>query len=225
MKSDNASLILTPDREPMISLILYRLFKWSMVSPFFHTYFRGNVHGSHHVPQRGKLLVVSNHASDFDPPFVASGVGRPVAFMAKEELFRVPVLKQAIAAYGAYPVKRGSADRSAMKSAVASIENGWATGIFLDGTRMPDGRIHDPKIGAAWIAAKTQSPILPVCLWGSHEIFRSKSGEKLSRPRSVPLTLRIGPPIAPPESSDRAALEAVTAHCAAVINQMHDLGR
>jgi 1-acyl-sn-glycerol-3-phosphate acyltransferase len=214
-------IILTPTREPLISLVLYRLFKWSIVRPVFHLYFRGKIHGLQNVPQRGKLLVVSNHASDFDPPFVASGIGRPVAFMAKEELFRVPVLKQAIRAYGAYPVKRGSADRSAMKSAVASIDNGWATGIFLDGTRMPDGRIHDPKIGAAWIAAKTQAPILPVCLWGSHQIFEPGSG----RPRSVPLTLRIGPPIAPPGSTDRAVLEAVTAHCAAIINELHDLGR
>lgn len=213
--------ILTPDREPMISLMLYHLFKWSIVSPVLHTYFRGKIYGAHHVPPRGKLLVVSNHASDFDPPIVSNCVGRPVAFMAKEELFRVPVLKQAITAYGAYPVKRGSADRSAMKSAVASIETGWATGIFLDGTRTPDGRIHDPKIGAAWIAAKTQSPILPVCLWGSHQIFKPGSGI----PRPVPLTIRIGSPIAPPPSTDRAALEAVTQECATLINQLHDLGR
>lgn len=215
------SIILTPDREPLISLVLYRLFKWSIVSPLFHTYFRGKIYGAHNVPRRGKLLVVSNHASDFDPPFVSSGVGRPVAFMAKEELFRVPVLKQAITVYGAYPVKRGSADRSAMKSAIKSIENGWATGIFLDGTRTRDGRIQDPKIGAAWIAAKTQSPILPVCLWGSHRIFELGSG----RPRSVPLTIRIGAPIDPPNSTDRASLEAVTAHCAEVINGLYDLGR
>ncbi len=210
-----------PDREPVVSLMLYHLFKWSFVSPVFHAYFRGKIHGAHHVPKKGRLLVVSNHASDFDPPIVSNCVGRPVAFMAKEELFRVPVLKQAITAYGAYPVKRGSADRSAMKSAVASLENGWATGLFLDGTRTPDGRIHDPKIGAAWIAAKTQSLILPVSLWGSHEIFQKGS----ARPRRVPLTVRIGAPIAPPLSSDRAELDRVTQDCATIINQLHDLGR
>jgi 1-acyl-sn-glycerol-3-phosphate acyltransferase len=215
------ALVKTPDREPAVSLMLYHLFKWSIVSPVFHTYFRGKIHGAHHVPKKGRLLVVSNHASDFDPPIVSNCVGRPVAFMAKEELFRVPVLKQAITAYGAYPVKRGSADRSAMKSAVASLENGWATGLFLDGTRTLDGRIHDPKIGAAWIAAKTQALILPVCLWGSHEIFQKGS----ARPRSVPLTVRIGAPIAPPMSSDRAELDRVTQECAKIINELHTLGR
>jgi 1-acyl-sn-glycerol-3-phosphate acyltransferase len=215
------ALVKIPDREPFVSLMLYHLFKWSIVSPVFHTYFRGKIHGAHHVPKKGRLLVVSNHASDFDPPIVSNCVGRPVAFMAKEELFRVPVLKQAITAYGAYPVKRGSADRSAMKSAMASLENGWATGLFLDGTRTPDGLIHDPKIGAAWIAAKTQSLILPVSLWGSHNIFQKGS----SRPRMVPLTIRIGAPIAPPTSTDRAELDRVTQDCANIINELHHLGR
>jgi 1-acyl-sn-glycerol-3-phosphate acyltransferase len=215
------ALVKTPDREPLTSLMLYHLFKWSIVSPVLHTYFRGRIYGAKNVPQTGRLLVVSNHASDFDPPIVSNCVGRPVAFMAKEELFRVPVLKQAITAYGAYPVKRGSADRSAMKSAVASLENGWATGLFLDGTRTSDGKIHDPKIGAAWIAAKTQALILPVCLWGSHQIFQKGS----SLPRSVPLTIRIGGPITPPTGTDRSELDRVTQECATIINQLHDLGR
>ncbi len=215
-----SSLVALPDREPGISLALYHLFKWGFVSPLLHTYFRGRIHGAENVPKRGRLLIVSNHASDFDPPIVANCVGRPVAFMAKESLFRVPVLGQAIQLYGAYPVKRGVADRAALKAAMDSVKQGWATGVFLDGTRTADGTIQDPKIGAAWLAAQTQATIVPVCLWGSHAIFsRGKF------PRSVPLTIRIGPPIAPPASTDRAALAAVTAECAAAINQMHALGR
>ncbi|MEB3291834.1 MAG: lysophospholipid acyltransferase family protein [Synechococcales bacterium] len=218
---NDSSLTQSPDREPSISLCLYHLFKWSVVSPVLHVYFQGRIYGAEHVPRRGRLLVVSNHASDFDPPIVSNCVGRPVAFMAKEELFKVPILKQAIAAYGAYPVKRGAADRAAMKAAIASIEQGWATGVFLDGTRTTDGRIHDPKLGAAWIAAKTQAPMLPVSLWGSEQIFQPGSGF----PRPVPLTIRIGQPIPPPQSSDRAELEAVTQRCAAAIHALHDLGR
>jgi 1-acyl-sn-glycerol-3-phosphate acyltransferase len=209
-----------PEREPFASLVLYHLFKWSVVSPVLHTYFRGRIYGADNVPQRGRLLVVSNHASDFDPPIVSNCVGRPVAFMAKEQLFRVPLLKQAIQLYGAYPVKRGAADRSALKAAMTSVEQGWATGVFLDGTRTLDGLIHNPKHGAAWLAAKTQAPLLPVCLWGSHAIFSQGKC-----PRSVALTIRIAPPIAPPTSTKRADLEAVTQACANVINQLHALGR
>ena len=210
-----------PDREPLISLLLYHLFKWSIVSPILHTYFRGQIHGAENAPQKGRLLVVSNHASDFDPLLLSCCVNRPVAYMAKEELFQVPVLKQAIRAYGAYPVKRGSADRSAMKAAIASIESGWATGVFLDGTRTLDGRIADPKLGAAWIAAKTQSPLLPVSLWGTHAIFRKGS----AIPHPAPITMRIGALVAPPTSSDRSELEAITQRCASEINRLHDLGR
>jgi 1-acyl-sn-glycerol-3-phosphate acyltransferase len=203
------------DREPFISLALYHLFKWSIVSPVLHTYFRGRIYGAENVPQQGRLLVVSNHASDFDPLLLSCAVGRPVAYMAKEELFNVPVLKQAITAYGAYPVKRGTGDRAAMKAAMASIESGWATGVFLDGTRTPDGRIADPKLGA-----KTNSPLLPVSLWGTHEIF-----SKGKFPRPVPITIRIGEVIDAPKSSDRAELEAITQQCADAIHALHDLGR
>ncbi|MGC8711401.1 MAG: lysophospholipid acyltransferase family protein [Leptodesmis sp.] len=208
-------------REPFISLALYHLFKWSVVSPLLHTYFRGRIYGAEKVPQTGPLIVVSNHASDFDPPMLSNCVGRPVAFMAKEELFQVPVLKQAITLYGAYPVKRGSADRSAIRAALAALEQGWAVGIFITGTRTPDGRVTDPKLGAAMIAAKAQAPLLPVSLWGTEQIFQK--GKKV--PRSVPVTVRIGDPIPPPASGDREELEAVTQQCADVINGMLDLGR
>jgi 1-acyl-sn-glycerol-3-phosphate acyltransferase len=209
------------DREPFISLALYHLFKWSVVSPMLHGYFRGRIYGAENVPQRGPLIIVSNHASDFDPPIVSNCVRRPVAYMAKEELFNIPVFSTLIQWYGAYPVKRGSADRSAIRSALAMLEKGWACGIFLQGTRTLDGRITDPKLGAALIAQKTQAPLLPVCLWGSEKIVQK--GQYL--PKLTPLTIRIGQPIAPPKSSDRAELTAITQQCAETINAMHDLGR
>ena len=210
------------DREPPVSLLLYHVFKWSVVSPMLHAYFRGRMYGARHVPRQGRLIVVANHASDFDPPIVSNCVGRPVAYMAKEELFKVPVLGPAIRLYGAYPVKRGSADRSAIRSAMAQLDAGWAVGIFLQGTRTPDGRISSPKLGAAMIASKTQAPLLPVCLWGTHRIL--PKGAKFPRP--LPVTVRIAPPIPPPPpKSDRVTLEAVTEHCARVIHEMHDLRR
>ena len=210
-----------PQREPPISLALYHLFKWSVVSPLLHVYFRGQIYGAEQVPQRGGLIVVANHASDFDPPIVSNCVRRPVSYMAKEELFKVPVLKQAIRAYGAYPVKRGSADRSAIRAALQQLENGWAVGVFLQGTRTPDARISEPKLGAALLAAKAQVPLLPVSLWGTQAIVQK--GKKL--PRSVPVTVRIGTAIAPPPSTRREDLEAITTQCVTAIHALHDLGR
>ncbi|WP_293127328.1 1-acyl-sn-glycerol-3-phosphate acyltransferase [Microcoleus sp. bin38.metabat.b11b12b14.051] len=212
---------MSKSREPVESLLLYYLFKWSIVSPMLHLYFRGRIYGAENVPAENPFVVVSNHASDFDPPILSSSMRRPVAFMAKEELFKVPILKQAITLYGAYPVKRESADRSAIRSAIQSLENGWATGVFLQGTRTPDGRITDPKLGAALIAAKAKVPLLPVSLWGTHAIASKGS----IVPRPVPLTVRIGKLIEPPGSSNREELEALTQRCATEINAMHDFGR
>ncbi|MEO1147908.1 MAG: lysophospholipid acyltransferase family protein [Cyanobacteria bacterium J06638_22] len=209
------------DREPLASLALYHLFKWSVVAPTLHFYFQGRVYGAENVPHMGSLVVVSNHASDFDPPLLSCSVRRPVSYMAKEELFRVPVLKQAIQLYGAYPVKRGAADRSAIRTAMQQLEQGWAVGVFLSGTRTSDGRIPEAKLGAALIAAKTQTPLLPVSLWGTDRIFQK--GKKLPRP--APLTIRIGEVIAPPSSTDRADLEIVTQRCVDAIHVLHDQQR
>lgn len=209
------------DRESPVNLLWYYLFKWSVVSPMLGLYFRGRVYGAEQVPTTGGLVVVANHASDFDPPLLSAAVRRPVSYMAKEELFNVPVLSQAIRLYGAYPVKRGSADRSAIREALKQLDQGWAVGIFLQGTRTADGRIPEPKIGAALIAAKAQVPLLPVSLWGTQHIFKKGT----SIPRSVPLTIRIGAPIAPPSSTDREGLEAITAQCTTEIHRLHDLGR
>ena len=180
------------NREPLASLALYHMLKWSLVSPALHTYFRIKIHGAEKVPQSGGLIAVSNHASYFDPPILSNCVGRPVAFMAKEELFKIPVFKQGIKLYGAYPVKRSTGDRAALKAASTAIESGWIAAVFLQGTRSADGRINDPKRGAAWIAAKAQVPLLPISLWGTEKILQGSTF-----PKSTPITVRIGDVIAP----------------------------
>lgn len=208
-------------RESFANWASYHLLKWSIVSPALHTYWRLNIYGAENVPKSGGLIAVSNHASYFDPPILSNCVGRPVAFMAKEELFKIPVFKQGIQLYGAYPVKRQMGDRAALRAATTAIESGWIAAIFLQGTRSPDAKITDPKLGAAWIAAKAKVPLLPVSLWGTEKILIKGS----ALPKPVPLTVRIGEVIPPPASTKKADLQAVTEQCAAVINALHDLGR
>ena len=209
------------NREPFASWASYHLLKWLLVSPALHIYFRVKIYGAEKVPQSGGLIVVSNHASYFDPPLLSNCVRRPVAFMAKEELFETPGLKQAIKLYGAYPVKRSIGDRAALRAATKAIESGWIAAVFLQGTRSADAKITDPKLGAAWIAAKTQVPLLPISLWGTEKVI-SKDFPFL---KPVPITVRVGNIIAPPASTKKEDLQAVTERCATAINSLHDLGR
>lgn len=200
----------------------YKMFKWLVVRPLLYLFYQERIYGTENVPLTGNLIVVSNHASDFDPLILGSCMGRPVAFMAKEELFEIPVISQAILAFGAYPVKRGAGDRAAIRAAIASIEKGWATGIFLQGTRTVDGRVTEPKLGAAMIAAKTQAPFLPISIWGTGTIL--PKGAKFPK-LFQPVTVRIGELLPPPDASDRTTLEAYTQKCADAINALHALGR
>ena len=208
-------------RESALNLALYRGLKWGVVRPLLHGVFQGKVYGQEFVPKLGPALVVSNHASYLDPPFLSCAMARPVAFMAKEELFDVPLLGQAIRLYGAYPVKRGSGDRGALRAAMTALDDGWLVGIFLEGTRTEDGRIHDPKLGAAMIAAKAQVPLIPVGLIGVEQIIQADA--KLPQP--VPLTIRIGPAIAPPQRSKREELAAITQACQDQIHALLAEGR
>ncbi len=200
--------------------LTYQLVSSLLVFPVFRILFRGRVSGRQNVPTSGSLVVVANHGSHLDPPLLGHALGRPVAFMAKEELFRVPLLGPFISALAAYPVKRGASDREAIRTATARLNEGWATGVFLDGTRQTDGRINDPMPGAALLAARSGSPLLPVAIINSHRAL----GTGQSMPRLVPIQLRIGEPVPPPASRRKPDLEATTRELQRRINALLDQG-
>ncbi|EDX85117.1 Acyltransferase domain protein [Synechococcus sp. PCC 7335] len=141
--------------------------------------------------------------------------------MADSSLFQVPILGLAIRAYGAYSVKRGTADRSAIRSAVRQLQEDWAIGIYLQGGRSHDARIVSPKLGAALIAAKAQVPLLPVSLWGTDKVL--PKGCWL--PRSYPVTVRIGKIVPPPVGTSKVELKTVTQRCMNDIHALYDLRR
>ena len=215
MISTSPALIRSP--RPSLS---YLAISYLLVFPVFRWLLRGRTAGNAHVAPEGALVVVANHGSHLDPPLLGHALGRPVAFMAKEELFRVPVLGPIIRACGAYPVARGASDRDAIRVACQRLEEGWATGVFLDGTRQRNGRVNAPLNGAALLAARSGAPLLPVAILNSHRAL----GPDQDRLRLVPVHIRIGQPIPPPASRRREDLEATTRACQEEINRLLDEG-
>tara|TARA_B100000700_G_scaffold251419_1_gene282506 strand:- start:670 stop:1356 length:687 start_codon:yes stop_codon:yes gene_type:complete len=199
---------------------VYGCVSYLFVFPIFRFLFRGQTIGISNVPKAGGVVVVSNHGSHLDPPILGHALSRPVAFMAKSELFRVPILSSIISACGAYPVKRGAGDREALRTASNRLIEGWATGVFLDGTRQENGRVNDPKAGAALLAARTGCPILPVAIVNSHRAFPKGS----FLPRLVSIHVKVGNLIQPPSTRKREQLVKTTNEIQIAINSMLEQG-
>ena len=132
---------------------------------------RWEVIGRENIPEKGGVMLCGNHVSYIDPPALGAGATRPVHFMAKLELFRIPVLGFLIRHVGAFPVKRGTADRSALKKAVELLKNGEIVGMFPEGTRSLDGKFKPPEPGVGMIALRARVPVVPVALVNTEKLL------------------------------------------------------
>lgn len=140
---------------------------------FFSSVFHAEIMGRENMPQEGGVILAANHMSNWDPPFLATFIIRPVSYMAKQELFQIPVFNSIIRSCHAFPVKRGAADRGALKAAMTELKAGKCVGLFPEGTRSKDGKIHKAESGVALIAAMTKVPVVPAAIIGTDKIFSS----------------------------------------------------
>ncbi len=150
---------------------------------------RCHVEGLENVPASGPLLLVANHLNLVDPPVLGALLPRRIVFMAKEELFRAPLVGWLVKGYGAFAVKRGQADRQALRTAAAVLESGGVVGMFPEGTRSKRGEMKEAYAGASMVALAADSPVLPVGIDGTDRV-RSPLA-LLSRPT---ITVRVGRP-------------------------------
>lgn len=153
--------------------------------------FRLEVRGREHVPATGPVLVVSNHVSVLDPPFVGGACPRELYFLAKEELFAVPLLGRLIRALNARPVKRDGSDSRALKAALKLLGENRAILLFPEGTRGVEGQLGEGKPGAGMLAVLSGAPVVPAYVSGTAQAM--PPGRALPRPARV--SVSFGPPL------------------------------
>lgn len=132
---------------------------------------RWEVSGAENLPPTGGVVLVSNHISYWDPVVVGCAIKRKIHYMAKSELFKIPILSQVIRALGAFPVRRDRSDRTAIRTAVQHLAEGRVIGLFPEGTRSHTGELLKPNPGAVMLAQKAGVPVLPVALSGTRGLL------------------------------------------------------
>ena len=137
----------------------------SFVAAFFRKLFRVKIINPENEPMGNNAYVACiNHSSNWDPILIGACMNRPLRYMAKAELFKIPVLKRIVKLFGAYPVNRDAADVSSVKTTINILENGEVVGMYPQGRRAK--KIHPenitPKHGVAMVAYKAKTGILPV---------------------------------------------------------------
>jgi 1-acyl-sn-glycerol-3-phosphate acyltransferase len=127
--------------------------------------------GAEHSPSSGALIVAANHRSYLDPPILGAFFPRQVSYMAKSELFDIPIFGKLIAAVGAYPVSRNGSARAAIKRSLEVLKSGRTVGIFPEGTRNLDGSA-ELRQGVALLASLADCPVVPAALVGTGDAIR-----------------------------------------------------
>jgi 1-acyl-sn-glycerol-3-phosphate acyltransferase len=152
--------------------MLYRI-AWILCRFYLTIVRRLEITGLENIPAGGGVVLVSNHISYWDPVVIGCSIpmSRNVYFMAKHELFTIPLMGPLIKKLGAFPVKRGGADRSAIRTALSHLENGRMVGIFPEGTRNKGDDMMDPHLGAAMLSTRAGVPVLPVAVMGTRGYF------------------------------------------------------
>jgi 1-acyl-sn-glycerol-3-phosphate acyltransferase len=166
------------------------------------------VEGAENVPRAGGLLIVSNHKSYLDPPLIGSTLPREIFYLAKRELFEMPIVGTWVRRHNAIPIDREGFDRAAIERAMGILGRGDALLVFPEGTRILRPDLGPPREGIAWLATRSRVPVVPLYIKGSWSKERGWF-------RRGGIRIRIGKPVrlppVPPGKAGRREFPTVSA--------------
>ena len=175
---------------------------WSCFRLLYKFYFGWRVYNAERVPLEGPVILASNHASYLDPPLVGSGLKRPINYLARENLFRFPVLGWILRKWQAVPVDREGGGASGLKAILERLLGGGAIILFPEGTRTRDGKLQPARSGIGLTVIKSTAPIVPVRVFGTYEAF--------GRHMRIPLPRRVAVKYGRPMHFEQLRAEAKT---------------
>jgi 1-acyl-sn-glycerol-3-phosphate acyltransferase len=164
---------------------------WSFFRAVFATYFRWTVFNPERVPLEGPVILASNHASYIDPPLVGAGVRRQINFLARDTIFRVPILAGILRSWDVVPVDRDGGTGRGLKMILGRLERGGAIILFPEGTRSRHGELNLARSGIGLTVIKSNAPVVPCRVFGTHRAF----GPHMLVPRPRRLAVKYGRPL------------------------------
>jgi 1-acyl-sn-glycerol-3-phosphate acyltransferase len=210
----------TIKHETMADMRAYQ-FSTRLFKLFLLLWNRLRISGADYIPDRGGVLMASNHASFLDPPVVGVGYrGRPIHFMARDTLWDSKFGSWWMTHVGCIPVSRGTGDMKALRLTIKALKAGQAVSMFPEGTRTEDGELQGAKGGIGFIIEKSGCVVVPAYIAGTYAAH--PKGTKFIKPCKVSITY--GKPIT---QADFQALgtgrEAYEKHAALIMQRIAEL--
>ena len=164
---------------------------WILFRFMFWAFFRWRVYNPERVPRQGPVILASNHASFLDPPLIGAGLSRPINYLARETLFRFPLIGALLRSWNAVPVDRDGGGAAGLRHILDRLLAGGAIIFFPEGTRTRDGGLQPARSGIGLVVIKSDAPVVPVRVFGTYEAF----GRRLRVPRPYSVTVKFGKPL------------------------------
>lgn len=169
--------------------MLYRILK-PLVKGILWGFFRIRVVGGERIPAQGPAILAANHVSWLDAIVLAILADRPVHMVAKQELFRIPVIGYILRHAYVMEARRDGTDYVLLRRALQALREGHLVGLFPEGTRSRTGQLGQPRGGVALLAFHADAPVIPIAVRGTDQVYQKGW---LWRPR--PVQVLVGQPV------------------------------